>query len=89
MQHVSSIQIRADLELIIRRIRPDLRGNIESSDRLRDDLGLDSLHAMELLSEVSEKYALDVDPETVQDVRTVGDVTAFLSRLLEESAGTL
>ncbi len=88
MQRVSSTQIRADLETIIRRIRPDLRGNIESSDRLRDDLGLDSLHSMELLSEVSEKYAVDIDPENVQDVRTVGDVTAFLSTLLEEAPGT-
>jgi acyl carrier protein len=83
MSNVSPMQIRADLEAIIRRIRPDLRGNIEASDRLRDDLGLDSLHSMELLSEVSEKYEIDVDPENVQDVRTVGDVAAFLSRLLE------
>lgn len=71
------------MEAIIRRIRPDLRGDIESSDRLRDDLGLDSLHSMELLSEVSEKYQIDVDPENVQEVRTVGDVTTFLSGLLQ------
>ena len=87
MTHVSPTQIRADLEAIIRRIRPDLGGSIESSDRLRDDLGLDSLHSMELLSEVSEKYEIDVDPENVQEVRTVGDVAAFLSRLLEEGPG--
>lgn len=37
---------------------------------------------MELLSEVTEKYAVDIDVEQVQDVRTVGDVVAFLSTVL-------
>ncbi|HEX5100828.1 MAG TPA: acyl carrier protein [Polyangiaceae bacterium] len=87
MSQVSAAQIRTDLEAIIRRIRPELQGRIESSDRLRDDLGLDSLHSMELLSEVSEKYHIDVDPENVQDVRTVGDVTAFLCALLAKEPG--
>jgi acyl carrier protein len=57
------------------------------SDRLRDDLGLDSLHSMELLSEITEKYQVDVDPEELQDVRTVGDVVSFLGTLLRV-AGT-
>lgn len=88
MSQVSATQIRTDLEAIIRRIRPELQGRIEASDRLRDDLGLDSLHSMELLSEVSERYHIDVDPENVQDVRTVGDVTTFLSALLAKEPGS-
>jgi acyl carrier protein len=38
---------------------------------------------MELLSEVTEKYEVDVDPEDLQDVRTVGDVVSFLATLLD------
>lgn len=49
---------------------------------MRDDIGLDSLHSMELLSEVTEKYEVDVDPEDLQDVRTVRDVVSFLAGLL-------
>lgn len=82
MPSVPATQIQADIESIIRRIRPDLRGPINATDRLRDDLGLDSLHSMELLSEVTEKYEVDVDPEDLQDVRTVSDVVAFLSTLM-------
>lgn len=59
-----------------------MRGDIGESDRLRDDLGLDSLHSMELLSEVTEKYEVDVDPEDLVEVRTVQDVVGFLSQLL-------
>ena len=84
MPNISATQIRTDIETIIRRIRPDLRGEIREADRLRDDLGLDSLHSMELLSEISEQYRVEVDPENLQDVRTVGDVASFLSALLEQ-----
>jgi acyl carrier protein len=83
MPSVSSEQIRNDVETIIRRIRPDMKGAIKSEDRLREDLGLDSLHSMELLSAVTEKYEVDVDVEQVQEVRTVQDVVGFLSRVLQ------
>lgn len=82
MPHVPTEQIARDLETIIRRLKPELSGDIKASDRLRDDLGLDSLHSMELLSEVTEKYEVDIDVEQVQDVRTVGDVVQFLSTVL-------
>ncbi|MBI2395352.1 MAG: acyl carrier protein [Deltaproteobacteria bacterium] len=82
MPHVPTEQIARDLETIIRRLKPELTGDIKAEDRLRDDLGLDSLHSMELLSEVTEKYEVDIDVEQVQDVRTVGDVVQFLSTVL-------
>jgi acyl carrier protein len=79
---INSEQIRADLEAIVRRIRPDLRGPLAETDRLREDLGLDSLHSMELLSAITEKYEVDVDVEQVQDVKTVGDVIGVLTNVL-------
>ncbi len=87
MVDISAAQIRADVEAVIRRVRPELQGPIHGSDRLRDDLGLDSLHSMELLSEITEKYRVDVDPEDLQDVRTVADVSAFLAQLLAAGSG--
>ncbi len=82
MARVATSQIKQDVETIIRRIRPDLKTEIKDSDRMREDLGLDSLHSMELLSAVTEKYEVDVDVEQVQDVRTVGDVVTFLSSII-------
>jgi acyl carrier protein len=74
--------IQADLETIVRRIRPELKGPLAESDRLREDLGLDSLHSMELLSAITEKYEVDVDMEEVQDVKTVGDIIGVLTRVI-------
>jgi acyl carrier protein len=82
MSRVTPEQIKSDVETIVRRIRPDLKGPIAASDRLRDDLGLDSLHSMELLSSITEKYEVDVDVEQVQEIKTVGDVVAFLAKVL-------
>lgn len=82
MQSIPRETVEKDILSIIRRIRPDLTGDIRASDRLRDDLGLDSLHSMELLSEVTEKYEVDVDVEQAQEVRTVGDVVTFVSSVL-------
>ena len=75
----SADTLRNDVDEIIRRIRPDFKGEVKDSDRLREDIGLDSLHAMELLSAVTEKYEIDVDIEEVQEVKTVGDVVNFLT----------
>ena len=81
MPKVSVEEIRNEVETIIRRVRPDVSGEIRDTDRLRDDLGLDSIHSMELLSAVTEKYEVDVDMEEVQDITTVGDVVGFLAKL--------
>lgn len=73
-----------ELHAIIRRIRPELTGEIRSTDRLRDDLGLDSMCSMELLSEISERYAVDVEVEELQNVTTVGDVACLLAAALPQ-----
>ena len=81
MPRVAREEIRNEVETIIKRIRPDVK-EVRDSDRLRDDLALDSLHSMELLSSVTEKYEVDVDVEQLQEVRTVGDVVTFLAKVL-------
>ncbi len=51
---------------------------IQLNDHLRDDLGLDSVKSMELLSRVSEKFEIDVELEDVFELETVGDIVRFL-----------
>lgn len=78
----SASDVGREVAAIIRRLRPEVGEDVRATDRLRDDLGLDSLHSMELLSEITEKFAVDIDIEQVQDVRTVGDVVTLLTGLL-------
>ena len=59
---------------------------IALGDDLREDVGLDSLQSMELLSRISEKWEVDVEMEDMIDVKTVQDVVTFMSRLSKEQA---
>ncbi len=54
----------------------DLRG----SDRLREDLGMDSLSSLELLSSLGEKLRLDLQIEDAMGIRTVDDACAFVEQ---------
>lgn len=47
-------------------------GEIKLSDRLREDLGLDSVGSMELISMLAEEFDLDVPLEEAMGVTTVG-----------------
>ena len=56
--------------------------DIGGNDRLREDLGLDSLQSMEMLSRVSEEFNIDPDMEEVMKLNTVEEVINSLSRVL-------
>jgi len=53
--------------------------DIKDGDRLRDDLGLDSLQEMELMSRLSETYEIEPEMEDVMKVTTVAEVADFLA----------
>lgn len=52
--------------------------SIQESDRLREDLGLDSLQSLELLSVVSEELRINLPMEDAMELRTVGDACDFV-----------
>jgi acyl carrier protein len=56
--------------------RADLRGQ----DRLREDLGMDSLSSLELLSSLGEKLELELEIEEAMDIRTVEDACLFVEK---------
>ena len=62
--------------------------NIGRQDRLREDLGMDSVASMELLSMLAEELDLDVGVEDVADVRTVGETIELARRFLGRKAAT-
>ena len=53
---------------------------------LRDDLGLNSLDAIELMFKIEEEFDISIPDEDMQRLGTVGDVIAYLERRLNESA---
>ena len=51
---------------------------IRPTDRLREDLGLDSLAMIELLFKIEEHFDLEIPNEDLSKIATVADVTAYV-----------
>ncbi|WP_026413417.1 acyl carrier protein [Actinomadura oligospora] len=62
------------------------RSLITPDASLREDLALDSIDAYDLLTDVEERYALDIDPGRFSMVGTVADVIAVMQDTSPERA---
>ena len=66
-------------------VRP---ADIKMDDRLREDLGLDSVCSMELLSMLAEQLDLDVQIEEAMRITTVGAAIEMVeAHLAQKRAG--
>jgi acyl carrier protein len=83
VKQIGEQQIQTDLVDILSRLVGVEASKIKPTDRLREDLGLDSLQSMELLSRISDKYELNLEVEDVMDVKTVGDVVKELLKVMD------
>jgi acyl carrier protein len=66
---------------LAKELRQDVNA-ITSEHTLRDDLGLNSLDAIELMFKIEEEFDLSIPDEDMQKLATVGDVVAYLERRL-------
>ena len=58
---------------------------IEMDHLLRDDLGLNSLDAIELMFKVEEEFDLEIPDTDLQKLKTVGDLVSYLEKRLERA----
>jgi acyl carrier protein len=65
---------------LIAEIAEAQESTIRDDQRLREDLGLDSLQSLELLSTIGEALKIDLDVEEAMAIRTVEDACAFVER---------
>jgi acyl carrier protein len=75
---VDAEQLRDDLYPILAEVAGLPLERIEGALRLNEDLSLDSLKRIELVSRVSEKYEFDPDVDTILQLRTVDDIVRLM-----------
>ncbi len=80
MSNVDIEQFRAELYPVLAEVSGLPVERIEGALRLNEDLNLDSLKRIEVVSCISEKYEFDPDVDTLMELHTVDDVI----RLMEE-----
>ena len=67
--------------IIDRHLEPEQREILEKSDdsmRMYEDLGMDSLTMLEIVMLVEQTLQVSIDNEELRDLRTIGDVKAYL-----------
>ncbi|MBK7585347.1 MAG: acyl carrier protein [Myxococcales bacterium] len=60
---------------------------ISGKDRLREDLGMDSLASLELLSCISDELDVDIELDEAMELVTIDDACAFVARVTSEQRG--
>ena len=69
-------------------LKPYVEGELELGEGtdLVTDLGLDSMHVMNLLLEVEDRFDVSIPLNVIADVRTIGDFALQLKELTRDRA---
>jgi acyl carrier protein len=59
---------------------------IDPESRLVEDLGIDSLDLVGVFVKIQDEYDVIIDDDDVADLRTVGDLAAFVGKHRESAA---
>ena len=58
---------------------------LEEETDLIDEVGLDSMKVMDLVMQIEDHFDISVPLNILPDVRTIGDLTRQLQKLLEDA----
>ena len=56
---------------------------ITMDSKLIDDLGADSLDAVELIMAIEEQYNIQISDEVAQSIQTVGDIVRYAEKVVK------
>ncbi len=60
--------------------------HIHPDDRLEHDLGIDSIGAVEFVTELEDEYMIEISDEEMESAKTVGGVVDIVMRKLAVAA---
>jgi acyl carrier protein len=75
-------EIRQALRELLEEETGEKYAALEDGTRLRDELGLDSVDVVSIVSQVERRYRIRLSHEELQGLVTVGDVLSLLQQKL-------
>ena len=58
--------------------------DINEDTSFKDDLGVDSLDLLELVMAFEEEYNIELNPEELEGISTVGDIMEFIKKYTDQ-----
>ena len=64
-------------EIIIDELGID-ESKVTMEARFREDLGADSLDAVEIIMQIEEEFGVEISEEVIQDMKVIGDIVKYI-----------
>ena len=64
-------------EIIIDELGID-ESKITMDARFREDLGADSLDAVEIIMQIEEEFGVEINENVIQDMKVIGDIVKYI-----------
>lgn len=58
--------------------------DIKATDRLREDLGADSLDVVEIIMEIEEEFDIEIEDEVFEEMKTVQGIIDYVKGEMSE-----
>jgi acyl carrier protein len=79
-------QIRLSIKELVAEVTEREPDEVRDDARLKEDLGVDSLLAMELMLLIDKQFSIEIPEEEFDKLLTVDDAVPVVQRYLAESA---
>ena len=84
--NVTAEDIRTEVKRLIAEVTERTPEEISDTALFQDELGVDSLMAMEVMVAVDKKYKINIPEEEFAKIKNVDDTVAVVQRYLGEAA---
>ncbi len=81
-------KIIAEIKEIISRISRIDASELEENILIRDELGVDSLMAMEIIATCEKQFEIHIDEGILFEIETIGDFIDLVVKLYEQKHGS-
>lgn len=67
-------------EIIVKELKVDA-AKVTKEASLKDDLGADSLDAVEIVMDIEDEFGVEIDDTKAEAISTVGDLVTYIEEL--------
>lgn len=70
-------------EILIKELSISSPDKVTRDAKLSEDLGIDSIDAIELVMKLEEEYSIQISDEKIKDVKTFGELVDYVETLVK------